>query len=110
MKGQITGREMRRIEYARELLEETVEVDSAISGGKPVLKGTRFPVSRVLAELAEGKSLRSISKEYDLDVEKHKIPVLEQVKIVCHNPFGKRVVGCFNTENNRMIFLGYAKY
>ena len=35
---------------------------------------------------------------------------LEKVKIVWHNPSGERIVGVYNTQNNRISFLDYASY
>jgi uncharacterized protein (DUF433 family) len=53
------------------ILCEFVEVDRDRCSGEPVLRGTRFPVSRLLAEVAEGKdSLSTIAEEYDLDKKK----------------------------------------
>lgn len=41
--------------------------DAAVRSGRPVLRGTRFLVSQVLAELADGESIATISEQYDLD-------------------------------------------
>ena len=42
--------------------------DPNILGGKPVLKGTRVPVSLVLGKLAGGMSMEEIIYEYYLDI------------------------------------------
>ena len=43
--------------------------DPNILGGKPVLKGTRVPVSLVLGKLAGGMSMEEVIYEYYLDIE-----------------------------------------
>ncbi|HEV3006843.1 MAG TPA: DUF433 domain-containing protein [Pirellulales bacterium] len=43
------------------------EVRSGKCGGIPVLKGTRFTVAQLFAELAEGESIDSLANEFDLD-------------------------------------------
>src|SRR3989344_4917814 len=35
---------------------------------------------------------------------------LRKVKIVWHKPNGERIVGLYNNENSRIIFLDFAKY
>ena len=45
-----------------------VITDAAILGGKPVIKGTRVPVSLVLGQLASGMSIEEVMYEYYLDV------------------------------------------
>ena len=48
--------------------------------------------------------------EQDLETQGHLFEELKKVKIVCHEPSGKRVVGLFNERNFRIIFLGIAQY
>jgi uncharacterized protein (DUF433 family) len=50
-------------------LKKTMISDPGILGGLPVVKGTRFPVSQVLAELADDYKLSEIADSFDLDVE-----------------------------------------
>ena len=62
-----------KIKYIGKYLEDSVEINPDVRGGKLVLKGTRFPVSRLLAEISEGKySLREIANDYDLDYRRTK--------------------------------------
>lgn len=42
--------------------------DPNILGGKPVLKGTRVPVSLILGKLAGGMSMEEVIYEYYLDM------------------------------------------
>lgn len=46
-----------------------IVVDKDIMGGTPVIKGTRFPVSQVLAELSEGYTVYDIADHFDYDPE-----------------------------------------
>lgn len=52
-----------------DLIEE-MEVNENIRGGVPVLRGTRFPVARILADVADGCKLSEIAKDYDQDLGK----------------------------------------
>lgn len=56
---------------AKKSLEESVESYESRLSGKPSLKGTRFPISRIFAELGTGDyNLRQIAKEYRLNFKK----------------------------------------
>jgi uncharacterized protein (DUF433 family) len=46
-----------------------IEVNKNKRGGRPVVKGTRFPVSQVLEELRDDLKLSDIAKDYGLDLE-----------------------------------------
>ncbi|MBD3249401.1 hypothetical protein GF336_05125 [Candidatus Woesearchaeota archaeon] len=46
----------------------------------------------------------------DLDLKENGLDALRKVKIVWHQPSGKRVVGVYNTNNDRMLFLDFAHY
>lgn len=45
---------------------DMINVQMAILGGKPVIKGTRVPVTLVVDELGGGTTMEEIMKEYDL--------------------------------------------
>lgn len=49
----------------------TVDIDPKTQGGIPVLSGTRFRVSQLLSELADGMSISEIA--YDLDLRERDI-------------------------------------
>lgn len=51
------------------LLKDCVEVNPQKRGGAPVLKGTRFSVAQLLAEIAEGRGVAEIAADFDLDLE-----------------------------------------
>ena len=45
-----------------------------------------------------------------MDLQTIKFVDLSYVKIVWHNPSGERIVGVYNKDNNRIIFLDFASY
>jgi len=62
--------EDKHVEEACKRLCEFVEVDPDRASGRPVLRGTRFPVAQLLAELADGGfSLGEIATDYELDYQ-----------------------------------------
>ena len=50
-------------------LKERVIIDSKIQHGKPVIRGTRVPIARVIAELAGGMTREDVMKEYKIQAE-----------------------------------------
>ena len=46
--------------------ENRIVIDPAICHGKPVIRGTRMPVSLVVGSLAGGMSFEQLRQEYDL--------------------------------------------
>ena len=58
-----------RLRSGIRMLIDVVEVDPDRLGGIPVLKGTRFSVAQVLAELAEGRSVQEVADDFDLNHE-----------------------------------------
>jgi len=53
-----------------------IKMTPGVRGGRPVLEGTRFPVARILAELADGMTVRGVAREYALDLDKVKRALL----------------------------------
>lgn len=49
--------------------DDRMVIDPAICHGKPVILGTRMPVSLVVGSLADGMSFEQLCQEYDLTVE-----------------------------------------
>jgi uncharacterized protein (DUF433 family) len=57
-----------RVRTSLRMLSECVEIDPAKRSGVPVLRGTRFTLAQLLAELAEGKrTVDQIAEDFDLD-------------------------------------------
>ena len=46
---------------------EAVDLNARIRSGHPVLKGTRIPISQILAELADEGSIDALAEDMDLD-------------------------------------------
>jgi uncharacterized protein (DUF433 family) len=50
-------------------MNERILIDPRVCHGKPVIRGTRVPVSLVLGSLAGGTSFAEICSEYELTDE-----------------------------------------
>ena len=50
-------------------MNERISIDPRICHGKPVIRGTRVPVARVIGYLAGGMSLDDTQKDFDLTPE-----------------------------------------
>ncbi len=51
------------------IMNDRIVVDPKICHGKPVIRGTRTPVTIVMGSLAGGMSFEDVQREYDLTVE-----------------------------------------
>ncbi|PAW72578.1 MAG: hypothetical protein B9S33_22700 [Pedosphaera sp. Tous-C6FEB] len=47
-------------------MRDSIVIDPGICHGKPVLRGTRMPVSLVVGSLAGGMSFEEVEREYSL--------------------------------------------
>jgi uncharacterized protein (DUF433 family) len=45
-------------------LSERIEIDPKVCNGKPIIKGTRIPVTIILDQITEGQSWESILSSY----------------------------------------------
>ena len=50
-------------------MHERIIIDPEIQHGKPVIRGTRVPVTRILAGLAGNMTFDEICQEYEVTVE-----------------------------------------
>ena len=50
-------------------LSDRISFDPAICHGKPVIRGTRMPVSLIIGSLAGGMTTEELRQEYDLTAE-----------------------------------------
>ncbi len=50
-------------------MNERIVIDSAIQHGKPVIRGTRVPVARIIGGLAGGMTREEVVREYGLSEE-----------------------------------------
>jgi uncharacterized protein (DUF433 family) len=69
-----------------EALRECVEVDPDVKSGVPVVKGTRFTIAQIFAELAETDAPREVSVNFDLEEELIK-KVLSGFSMMMNKPF-----------------------
>lgn len=59
---------LRRVSAAVAVLHSCIEVNARKRGGIPLLKGTRFTVAQLFAEIAEGRSVVEIAEDFELDL------------------------------------------
>lgn len=50
-------------------MNERITIDPELQHGKPVIRGTRVPVARILGGLAGGMTFDEICREYDVSAE-----------------------------------------
>ncbi|HKO59128.1 MAG TPA: DUF433 domain-containing protein [Thermoanaerobaculia bacterium] len=50
-------------------MHERIKIDPQIQHGRPVIRGTRVPVIRILGELAGGMTREKIAEEYGVTIE-----------------------------------------
>jgi uncharacterized protein (DUF433 family) len=50
-------------------MNERIIIDPELQHGKPVIRGTRVPVARILGGLAGGMTFDEICREYDVSAE-----------------------------------------
>ena len=50
-------------------MHERIVIDTMIQHGKPVIRGTRVPVSRVVGGLAGGMTIDEVCREYEISEE-----------------------------------------
>ena len=51
------------------MMHDRIEINPRIRNGEPVIKGTRVPVARLVAELADGTSVDEIATQYEVTIE-----------------------------------------
>jgi len=51
------------------IMIDRIEINPDIHFGKPVIRGTRVPVTRILAEVAAGTSFAEIANQYGISDE-----------------------------------------
>lgn len=50
-------------------MNERIVIDPELQHGKPVIRGTRVPVSRILGGLAGGMTFDELCREYEVTAE-----------------------------------------
>jgi len=59
--------------------DDRIVIDAKIAQGKPVIRGTRVPVTLVVGSLAGGMTFEEIQREYDLTAD----DIRAALKFVC---------------------------
>ena len=57
------------------MMNDRIEINSDIRFGKPVIRGTRVPVTRILSEVAAGTPWDQIQSQYDVTADDIKAAV-----------------------------------
>ena len=47
-------------------MHERIAIDSAVHHGKPVIRGTRVPITRIVGGLAGGMTVLEVCQEYEV--------------------------------------------
>lgn len=58
-----------RLAHSVRLLKDSVGISHRVRSGVPVLRGTRMPLSRILAEISRSSFIDDFGKHWDLDVQ-----------------------------------------
>lgn len=75
-----------RARYGLSMLRDCTEINPKKCGGVPVLRGTRFSLAQILAEIAEGRSVSELAEDFELEPALIK-EFLEGMAIVLDRPF-----------------------
>lgn len=63
----------KRLEYGLRELSDVVEIHHEIRGGVPVLKGSRIPVAKILAEFGEDMTITEIAEDYNINIQQVRV-------------------------------------
>lgn len=77
-----------RVGSALAAMQQAVDSKPQILGGAPVLKGTRFSIAQLFAELAEGESIDAIAADFELDRASLN-SILHALAVCLEQPAGK---------------------
>jgi len=50
-------------------MNERIIIDPGVQHGKPVIRGTRVPITRLIGGLAGGMTIEELTREYQVTVE-----------------------------------------
>jgi uncharacterized protein (DUF433 family) len=50
-------------------MNDRIVIDPEIQHGKPIIRGTRVPVDRIIGGLSGGMTIEEVMREYDIDRE-----------------------------------------
>ncbi len=55
-------------------VKDRIIIDARIQHGKPVIRGTRVSVARIIAELAGGMTREDVMREYEISADDVDLP------------------------------------
>jgi len=64
------------------LIAPRISVDPEVGFGKPVIAGTRVPVSVIVGHIAAGDSSEDVQREYGLEIEDVRAALSYEAKLV----------------------------
>ncbi len=50
-------------------MHERIVIDPGIQHGKPIIRGTRLPITRIIGGLAGGMTVEEVCREYEVSEE-----------------------------------------
>ena len=50
-------------------MHERIVIDPGIQHGKPIIRGTRLPITRIIGGLAGGMAVEEVCREYEVSEE-----------------------------------------
>lgn len=67
-------------------------VDNLRCGGKPCIRGHRFSISQLIAELASGRTLKEIAEDFDIDYDNITLAWRDLVNQLCELKINSRYI------------------
>ena len=68
-------------------MHDRIEINPHVRHGQPVIKGTRVPVTRLLAELAAGAGFDEIQRQYDVTADDIRAAIAFANELVANQAF-----------------------
>jgi len=68
-------------------MQDRIEINPHVHHGQPVIRGTRVPVTRILAEVANGTPFEEIQRQYEVTSEDIRAAVAFANELVEHQVF-----------------------
>ena len=68
-------------------MHDRIEINPQVRHGQPVIKGTRVPVTRLLAELAAGAAFDEIQRQYDVTADDIRAAIAFANELVANQAF-----------------------
>ncbi len=68
-------------------MTDRISIDPLVQHGKPVIRGTRVPVSRIVGGLAGGMSPEEVLQEYEISMEDLRAALAYAVQLIDKEQF-----------------------